>query len=100
MGTSKRYAAHYDQLMSQRVADAAMTGEPESLTDQELQLDVQPLTKSPVPIEAVAWVRYGKVPVQVPVRIVAWTPKAVAVKWTAPAGEHRAWVWASAVDAT
>jgi hypothetical protein len=33
------------------------------------------------------------------VEVVAWTPRAVAVRWKTPAGEeHRAWVWASAVE--
>lgn len=98
MGTNKRYSAHYDRLMEHRVEEVVMRGEPTSLSDRELQLDVQPLTRYPVPMEAKAWVRYGDQAVHVTVRVVAATPRACAVKWDAPGGEHRAWVWASAVD--
>jgi len=73
-------------------------GEPTSLSSQELELAVYPLTRSPVPVPVRAWVRYGVVPLKVDADAIAWTSKAVAVVWAAPAGQHRAWVWASAVE--
>ena len=29
---------------------------------------------------------------------VKWTEKVVAVQWETPHGQHKAWLWASAVD--
>jgi hypothetical protein len=76
-----------------------MRGEPFTLTDDELELDVQPLTRTPVAMPAVAWVRYGSVALKLPVEVVAWTECAVAIRWKTPSGAvQRAWVWASAVE--
>ena len=100
MGTSKRYAEAVDRRMDARVVEKIMrSGEPLSLTDVELQLDIYPLTRDPQPGAVKAWVRYPAAPVQVDALAVAWTPRAVAIKWPGPDGvEHRAWVWASAVE--
>jgi hypothetical protein len=98
MGTSKRYADHFDRLMDDRIAQNAMNDhEPDTLTSNELQLDTEPLTKAPVPRPVSAWVRYGTTPLRIDALAVAWTDYAVAIKWAAPGGEHHAWVWASAV---
>jgi len=99
VGTSKRYAAHYDRMMNDRILENAMRGhEPTSLTPPELELDVLPLTRTPQPEVVRAWVRYGATAVKIEGRAVAWTPRAVAVEWDAPGGVHRAWLWASAVE--
>lgn len=96
MGSSKRYADHYDRLMEHRVT---MHGSPESLTDAELEKEVQPVTRTPVALPVWAWVRYQAGPVRVEAEAVAWTPRAVAVRWSTPDGRtDRAWVWASAVE--
>ena len=85
--------------MSARADEMIMRGAPETLTDRELELDVQPLTRTPVPMGARAWVRYAGIAIKLDVEVVAWTPRAVALRWTTSAGEqHRAWVWASAVE--
>jgi hypothetical protein len=85
--------------MSEQVVETIMRGEPFSLTNDELELDVQPITRTPIAVSAVAWVRYGAVAVKVPVDVVAWTNRAVAIRWKNPEGEiHKAWVWASAVE--
>jgi hypothetical protein len=97
MGTSKRLAWYYDKLMDERIQRSLMAGPPLSLTPEELELDKEPLTRTPTPIEGWAWIRYGENAMKLQVRIVAWTERAVAVKWDAPGGEHKAWVWASAV---
>ena len=99
MGTSKRYAAHIDARMGEKIDQAVMRDrQPETLTDLELELQMEPLTRTPKPMPVYAWVRYGSTGMRVKARAVAWTNRAVAVEWEAPGGMHRAWVWASAVD--
>ena len=99
MSSSKRYAAQIDERMADRADQTVMRdGTPESLTSRELELKTEPLTRTPEPLPVYAWVRYGAIGIRVKGRAVAWTAKAVAVEWDAPAGPHRAWVWASAVD--
>jgi hypothetical protein len=85
--------------MSANIDETIMRGEPFCLTNDELELDVQPLTRTPVAMPAVAWVRYGSVAMKIRVEVVAWTNRAVAIRWKNPEGEtHKAWVWASAVE--
>ena len=72
---------------------------PSSLTNLELELDKQPLTRTPKPFPALAWVHYGEVALNLRVEVVAWTPRACAIRWTTPDGrEDKVWVWASAVE--
>jgi len=98
VGTNKRYAEYYHRRMDQKIAETIMAkGQPDTLTDGELSLDTEPLTKAPIPRPVSAWVRYNTVPVRVDAFAVAWTDFAVALKWDAPDGVHKAWVWASAV---
>jgi hypothetical protein len=99
VGTSKRYAARIDARMSEKIDQVVMRDStPETLTELELQLSVEPLTRTPNPMPVYAWVRYGATGMRVKARAVAWTAKAVAVEWQAPNGLHRAWVWSSAVE--
>lgn len=100
MGTNKRYAESIDRRMHENVNAMIMRDHvPSSLTDQELELDRLPITRTPVAEKVTAWVRYGDVPLLVDAELVAWTPRACAVRWITKAGvEHRAWVWASAVE--
>ena len=86
--------------MDARVFEKIMpSGQPRDLSDEELQLNVYPLTRDPRPRAVKAWVRYPTAPLQVDALAVAWTPRAVAIRWPGPDGvEHRAWVWASAVE--
>jgi len=99
VGTSKRYAAAFDRRAEERFAEQTMLEhQPVTLRDKELELDSEPLTRSPQPRPISAWVRYGDVAIKVDGWAVAWTDHAVAIRWTTPsADEHRAWVWASAV---
>jgi hypothetical protein len=86
--------------MGQRINDGIMRGQyPETLSNAELQLDQEPLTRAPAPRPVKAWVRYSTVPIRVDAMVVAWTEFAVAIKWESPDGEHHAWVWGSAVRA-
>lgn len=99
MGTSKRYADQIDRRVGARTDEMIMRdGIPATLTNAELELDRLPLTRTPVAIPATAWVHYNTIALKLSVEIVAWTPRAVAIRWKAPSGEHRAWVWASAVE--
>ena len=99
IGSNKRYAAQIDTRMFAHVDEMMMRGTPQTLTDAELELGVYPLTRTPLPVQAQAWVRYGDLATKVDVEVVAWTPRAVAVRWMTPTGQqHRAWVWASAVE--
>lgn len=102
IGTNKRYAEHIDARMTERInADVMRDHTPDGLSDNELELNRYPLTRTPKPITARAWVHYDGVPLRVQVEVVAWTPKACAIRWTTPAGrEEKIWVWASAVDDT
>lgn len=98
MGTSKRYAAAVDAAMDHRILQRTMTGEPETLLPTELELDTEPLTRPPKPRPVRAWVRYDGTPISVDAEAVAWTARAVAIRWRSPSGEpHRAWVWVSAI---
>jgi hypothetical protein len=102
VGSNKRYAAHYDALMGRRLLEQDMRGgaQPESLTDVEKALDRYALTRPPRPVPAQAWVRYGGHAHLIEVELVAWTERVAAIRWPGPDGgpEHRAWVWASAVE--
>jgi hypothetical protein len=96
MGTSKRYVDHFDHLTERRVK---MRGEPQTLSAAELDSDREPVTRTPVALPVWAWVRYPEGSIRVDAEAVAWTSRAVAVRWPTPDGQtHRAWVWASAVE--
>lgn len=99
MGTNKRYADQIDQAQSRRVDEMIMRDrQPANLKTIELQLDEYALTIPPRPVPVRAWVRYGEVPLLVDAVAVQWTDRVVAVRWETPHGEHKAWVWSSAVE--
>jgi hypothetical protein len=100
LGTNRRYADSIDRRMDAPVAETIMrSGAPLKLSPAELQLHRYPLTRDPRPSKVRVWVRYPDAPLEVEALAVAWTSRAVAVKWAGPGGEeHRAWVWASAVE--
>jgi hypothetical protein len=98
LGTNKRNAGSIDRRMRVRVNESIMRGaQPESLSNAELELNLEPLTRTPIPRPVRAWVRYGNIPIQVDAVVTAWTTRAVAIKWESPDGEHKAWVWSNAV---
>lgn len=100
MGSNRRYPDLGNKLAREREeAQAMREREPTSLTPAELDLGREPLTKTPLRRPVHAWVRYGERAVRVEGEVVAWTTRAVAVKWTTPDGaEHKAWLWNSAVN--
>ena len=100
MGTNKRYAESIDHRMHENVNAMIMRDQkPSSLSDAELELDRLPITRTPTPEIVKVWVRYREVAMRIDAEVVAWTPRACAVRWKTQTGEeHRAWVWASAVE--
>lgn len=61
LGTNKRYADSIDRRMNGRIAERETEGyEPFSLTPEELELGIEPLTKTPVPRPVRAWVRSAR----------------------------------------
>lgn len=99
MGSNKRYSHYYDEVMDARIAEGIMrTGDPDTLDSKQLDLENEPMTRSPKPQPARAWVRYGEHSMEIDVEVVAWTSRAVAVRWDGPDGaEHHAWLWSGAV---
>lgn len=99
MGTSRRYADAVDRQMDARILQRVMQeNAPHTLTARELELDREPLTRTPAARKARAWVRYADTAALLDVEAVEWTEHAVHVRWVTPAGDrHHAWVWASAV---
>lgn len=97
---NKRYADAIDRRMNARISEREAAGHPPlSLTPEELELATERLTRTPVPRPVRAWVRFGPVAMKVDAEAVAWTTRAVAIRWKMPSGaEHRAWVWSSAVE--
>ncbi|MFG6402677.1 MULTISPECIES: hypothetical protein [unclassified Microbacterium] len=99
MGTNRRYADQIDRRMDERILERlAREGPLQSLSDNELELTRLPMTKDPRPSTVTAWVRFGQSPTRVQAEAVAWTPRAVAIRFTVAGRELRAWVWASAVE--
>ncbi|MET4581590.1 hypothetical protein ABIE21_001080 [Conyzicola nivalis] len=99
MGAAKRYAHVVDRRMSDSIAQRVMeSGPPVSLGSEELALDRVPLTRTPKPLRVHVWVRYPAGSLQVDAEAVAWTARAVAVRWKSGDAVHKAWVSASAVE--
>lgn len=100
MGTNRRYSDAIDRQQHDRVNDMIMRDSPpSSLTDPELELDRFPLTRTPVPERVRVWIRYRDAAIRIDAELIAWTPRACAVRCKTSTGEqHRAWVWASAVE--
>lgn len=99
MGTNKRYAAAVDRRMDSRILSRtiAEAGPLQTLTAEELRLDVQPVTIDPRPKPGRAWLRFGTTPVLVDVEVCRWTADACAVRFWVDDKEYRTWVWASSV---
>lgn len=77
-----------EKILERVMAESA----PTSLSDEELELDVQPLTKPPRVMPVTAWVRYGngETAVRVEGQALAWMRRAVTEEWQTPEGEvHR-----------
>lgn len=97
MGTNRRYG---EGGIANRIDQAATRGvDPDSLAPEHLDRENEPVTTPPRARPVLAWVRYGNIHMRVEAEAVAWTARAVAIRWRSPEGPvHRAWVWASAVS--
>lgn len=72
---------------------------PISLSDEELDLQRHPVTQAHQPVPVRAWVRFYEATVRPEAEAIAWTDKAVQIRWTTQQGATlTAWVWASAVE--
>lgn len=99
MGTNRRYAHRVDEQMDRRVMEAAIRPSPISLSAEELDLERHPVPEGQRPVLVSAWVRYPETVIRASGVAVAWTDRAVLVRWTGADGSDReAWVWASAVQ--
>ncbi|SFS17476.1 hypothetical protein SAMN04487846_3568 [Microbacterium sp. cf046] len=99
MGTNRRYADKIDAQMKRRITEMLLRPKPVTLTDAELDIENDPVTRADRPVRVRAWVRYPEPVARLEGRAVAWTTRAVKLQWETADGERReAWVWASAVD--
>lgn len=95
VGTSKRYPGVAARQRFDRDAERIAL-QPRSLSDSELGADEPTYVVSPLPVRA--WLDFGLTTVEVNALALAWTPRAVQVRWTTTDGdEHRPWVWRGAV---
>jgi len=98
LGTSKRYAHHYDKLMDQRILQrVARDGPLQSLTDAEIRRRQLPITTDPEPKPCRAWVRFGPTAIQVEAVVVVWNDVACGIQFTVGEKQMRCWVWTNAV---
>ena len=72
---------------------------PRSLTSE--QLTQSSMTAAPEPVRVTAWIVWEDGVEELVVgHAVAWTPRAVHVRFGVPPHQHEAWVWAGAVTRT
>lgn len=98
MGTNVRYASQIAARSQARDVERALARGPvESLTRLEVEVDVEPITRTPIPQPARAWVRIAGEAFRVDCQVIAWTDHACEIVFTAGGKDLRAWVWSSAV---
>jgi hypothetical protein len=98
VGSNKRYARDYDQLMDDRILQRVASEHPlQSLTDEEIRKDDLPITRDPRPRKCRAWVRFGPNPMRVDAVVVVWNDVACGIEFTVGDTQMRCWVWANAV---
>lgn len=96
MGQNRRYTGHD---VDRAIEAVAVRPKPISLTDAELDFEHHPIRESAQPIPVRAWVRFSESVIKPDAHAIAWTDRAVQVKWTGHADqEFTAWVRASAVE--
>jgi len=99
MGGQTRYVDDVDRRVAYAMEVAVTRPRPISLTDDELDLAHHPVTEAAEPIKVRAFVRFHEAVIRPEAEAVAWTPRAVKVRFTMQNGaSHEVWVWASAVD--
>lgn len=94
MGKSK-----YERGIEEGIDAYVTSARPVSLSQAELDLERHPVTTAVTPIPVRAWVRFHEVSTRPAAEAIAWTDKAVQVRWTTIQGASlTTWVWASAVE--
>lgn len=96
MGQSKRYPGHRIGLS---IEETLVRPRPIGLTKKEVDPDNHPITTPAHPELARAYVRFHEAVIRPDVEVLAWTDRAVKVRWEMFNGDtHEVWVWRSAVD--
>lgn len=85
-----------DERILKRIASESPL---QTLTDEELQRDVLPITRDPKPKPCKAWVRFGPHAMRVDAVVVAWNDVACGIQFSIGDQLARCWVWANAVTA-
>lgn len=99
MGGQTRYDRDLDRRIERSVNEAVIRPMPRSLSDAELDLEHNRITKAEEPIPVRAWVTYEAATIRPECEAIAWTPRAVQLRVRMASGAtHIVWVWASAVD--
>jgi hypothetical protein len=94
VGKNRRYGSDVTESATN---DFLTKPRPISLSEEELG-QLQP-TEPETPQQVLAWVRYPESPIRVKGEAVAFTDRAVLVRWQNRDGStHQAWVWRSAVS--
>lgn len=100
MRPNRRYADKVDRQVSEKILQRIAESYPlQSLTADERQDAVLPVTRDPKPKRCRAWVRFGPQSLQVDGRVVVWNDVACRVLFEVAGVEYRCWVWSNAVSA-
>ena len=86
--------------MDREIDEVVLDQSPVSLSWVELDVEHHPVTFADplTPRWVRAWVRFPETVLRPTCEVVAWTDRAVQVRWTTHAGSTKtAWVWASAI---
>jgi hypothetical protein len=84
--------------MDDRVLERLAAEHPlQTLSKQELQEGLLPVTRDPRPKPCKAWVRFGPHATQVDAVVVVWNDVACGIEFVVGGTTMRCWVWANAV---
>lgn len=89
----------FDTLMQVTEVPRRTNREPRSLTTEQLTHSSVTAAKEPVPVTA--WIVWEDGVEELIVgHAIAWTPRAVQIRFGVPPHQHETWVWAGAVVRT
>jgi len=95
MGQNRRYGTDVSRAA---IAETVLRPQPSSLSEAQVG---GPVTDSPTPIPVIAWVPFRDTQVELDAHAVAWSPRAVKIRFRLRDGiDRETWVWASAVRRT
>lgn len=96
MGSNKRYPGH---RIDNEIDEVVIRAKPIGLSPAELNLEEHPPVAAQQPVPVRAWVRFTEAVIRPECEAIAWTDRAVQVRWITHGGETMTtWVWASAVE--